>query len=239
MPISRIKEPSLNRIKCTACGLVNFSTSEVCRRCEAPLADEASMSPALQSDVPPELHSSEGGRSFGRWLVWIASVTITILASAYASLILTSEGLTSDERQTVKNAIVVLERAGFTSDASALSRLATFRRTDNWWNRYVGHQTAFAATNYPFAVVTLYPAFFRFPVDDIERASILLHEASHLFGGREEEALQRVWESKQRLGWTEARYSGTRVWKNTREWTKGAIPAFFSCGPDNQSDCFE
>jgi hypothetical protein len=210
---------------------VNFSTNATCRRCEAPLTAEELLS--------PEPETGDGHRSFGRWLLWILGVAVTILATAYASLLLTSDGLTSEERLAVTNAIRVLEAAGFTSEASALTRLATFRRTDNWWNRYVGHQTAFAATNYPFAVVTLYPAFFRFPVDDTERASILLHEATHLFGGREDEALQRVWQSKQRLGWTEARYGGTRVWKNTREWTKSAIPAFFGCGPDGESDCFE
>lgn len=171
--------------------------------------------------------------------MWILGVIIAILTTAYASLLVTSEGLTNDERRMVAQAIVVLEQTGFTREASALSYLAIFRRTDNWWNQYVGHQTAFAATNFPFGVVTLYPAFFRFPVDDTERATILLHEASHLFGGREEEALQLVWESKQRLGWTEARYGATRVWKNTREWTKDAIPAFFGCGPDHESDCFE
>jgi hypothetical protein len=172
-------------------------------------------------------------------VLWILGVVATILTTAYASLLLTSEALTTDERRAVNGAIVVLEQAGFAREASALSRLASFRRTDNWWNRYIGHPTAFAATNFPFAVVTLYPAFFRFPVDDTERASILLHEASHLFGGREEEALQQVWEAKQQLGWTEVRYGGTRVWKNTREWTRAAIPAFFTCGPDGESDCFE
>ena len=172
-------------------------------------------------------------------MLWILGVVAAILTTAYASLLLTSEGLTSDERRSVNGAILALEQAGFTSEASALSHLATFRRTDNWWNRYVGHTTAFAATNFPFAVVTLYPAFFRFPVDDTERASILLHEVSHLYGGREEEALQRVWEVKQRLGWTESRYGRTRVWKDTREWTRAAIPAFFRCGPDRESDCIE
>jgi hypothetical protein len=178
-------------------------------------------------------------RSFGRWVLWILGVVAIILTTAYASLLLTSEGLTSEERQAVNSAILVLEQGGFTSDASALTHLATFRRTDNWWNRYVGHQTAFAATNFPFGVVTLYPAFFRFPVDEIERAAILLHEVTHLYGGREEEALQRVWESKQQLGWTEDSYGGTRVWKNTREWTKAGIPVFFQCGPENDADCFE
>ena len=172
-------------------------------------------------------------------MLWILGVITIIMTTAYASLLLTSEGLTSEERQTVNSGLLVLEHAGFTREASSLRHLATFRRTDNWWNRYVGHQTAFAATNYPFGVVTLYPAFFRFPVDDIEHATILLHESSHLFGGREEEALQLVWESKQRLGWTESNYGRTRVWKNTREWTMNAIPVFFQCGPDNDSDCFE
>lgn len=226
-------ESSLNRIKCTSCGLVNFATSDICRRCEAPLLAHQ------EAPLAAPLSDGDEGSGFGRWLLWIGGVTITVLVTAYASLLVTSDSLTSDERRLVNSAIVVLEHAGFTSEATALTRLATFRRTDNWWNRYVGHQTAFAATNFPFGVITLYPAFFRFPVDDTERASILLHEASHLFGGREEEALQRVWESKQRLGWTQARYGGTRVWKNTREWTKGAIPAFFRCGADNDSDCFE
>jgi hypothetical protein len=212
--------------------MVNYATSETCRRCHSQLHQE----PLAVEAVSP---SNEGGRSFGRWVLWTLGVVATTLTTAYVSLLLTSEGLTSDERLTVRNAILVLEQAGFTNEASALTHLASFRRTDNWWNRYVGHQTAFAATNFPFAVVTLYPAFFRFPVDDTERASVLLHEASHLYGGREEEALQRVWEVKQRLGWTESRYGSTRVWKNTREWTRAAIPAFFSCGPDGESDCFE
>jgi hypothetical protein len=206
---------------------------------QQPPAVEAASSSPEGGLVSPKPQGGEGGRSFGRWVLWILGVVAAILTTAYASLLLTSEGLTSDERRSVNGAILALEQAGFTSEASALSHLATFRRTDNWWNRYVGHTTAFAATNFPFAVVTLYPAFFRFPVDDTERASILLHEVSHLYGGREEEALQRVWEVKQRLGWTESRYGRTRVWKDTREWTRAAIPAFFRCGPDGESDCIE
>ena len=159
--------------------------------------------------------------------------------AAYMSLLVSSEALTSDERRTVMAAVVVLEQAGFSKEASALRYLVSYRRTDNWWNRYVGHQTAYAATNFPFGVVTLYPAFFKFPVDDTERATILLHESYHLLGDREEAALQRVWTEKQRLGWTFPRYSHTRVWKNTREWTLGAVPNLFRCGHDGQSDCLE
>ena len=61
-------------------------------------------------------------------------------------------------------------------------------------------------------------------MDDTERATILLHEAYHVFGDDEKFALRRVWLVKERLGWTSLRYGHTRVWKNTREWTHGAVP---------------
>jgi hypothetical protein len=51
----------------------------------------------------------------------------------------------------------------------AVRTVVSYRRTDNWWNQYVGHHAAYAATNFPFGVVTLYPAFFRYAVDDTER----------------------------------------------------------------------
>jgi hypothetical protein len=133
----------------------------------------------------------------------------------------------------------VLDQAGFSREAFTLSHVVSYRRTDNWWNRYVGHQTAYAATNFPFGVVTLYPAFFKYPVDDTERATILLHESYHVLGDREEAALQRVWIEKRRLGWTSSRYDHTRVWKNTREWTSAAVPNLFRCGEDRQSDCLD
>jgi hypothetical protein len=222
---------TLNSIKCTGCGLMNFAASPTCRRCDTPLA--AHPEPPL---VPAATYH---GRSFGRWLIWIAGVTLTILVTAYASLLVTSQPLSAHERQVVTNAILVLDEAGFSSEASALRHLVSFRQTDNWWNRYVGHPTAYAATNFPFAVITIYPAFFRFPVDDTERATILLHESYHLFGDDEKFALQRVWLAKERLGWTSLRYSHTRVWKNTREWTVGAVPSMFTCGDDGRSDCLE
>ena len=231
MPICFDVEGS-NRTKCTACGLVNFATSETCRRCDAKVLPEH---PEVQASSAP----TEGVRGFGRWLLWVAGATVTIVLTAYMSLLVSSEGLSSDERRTVMDAVVVLERAGFSTEASALRHLASYRRTDNWWNQYVGHQTAYAATNFPFAVVTLYPAFFKFPVDDTERATILLHESYHLFGEREEAALQRVWIEKPRLGWTFSRYGHTRVWRNTREWTLAAVPNLFRCVDDGQSDCLE
>jgi hypothetical protein len=218
---------------------VNFATSGVCRRCASPLTADQDDLPSNSGLVSPTPHSSEGGRTFGRWVLWVVGVAVTILATAYTSLLLTSDPLTADEHVVVMEAIRVLDRAGFSSEASALRRFVSFRRTDNWWNGYVGHPTAYAATNFPFAVITIYPTFFKYPVDEVERATILLHESYHLFGDDEKFALQRVWLAKDRLGWTSIRYSHTRVWKNTREWTVNEIPSMFTCGDDGRSDCLE
>ena len=231
-PIFEEEERSLNSIKCSGCGLVNFSTEVVCRRCELPLTPHENVRSAQST------HEASG-RTFGQWVLWIFGVVVIILTTAYASLLLTSEPVTSHERQVLMEAIQVLDGTGFSREASALRRVASFRRTDNWWNRYVGHPTAYAATNFPFAVITIYPTFFKYPVDDIERATILLHESYHLFGDDEKFALHRVWLAKDRLGWTSLRYGHTRVWKNTREWTLAEIPSMFTCGEDGQSDCLE
>jgi hypothetical protein len=189
--------------------------------------------------LSPQPVNEVGGRSFGRWLLWILGIFVTVLTTAYASLLLTSEPVTADERVVLMESIRVLDKAGFSREASALRRYVSFRRTDNWWNRHVGHPTAYAATNFPFAVVTIYPTFFKYPADEVERAMILLHESYHLFGDDEKFALQRVWMAKDRLGWTAPRYGHTRVWKNTREWTATEIPSMFTCGEDGESDCLE
>jgi hypothetical protein len=178
-------------------------------------------------------------RGFLRSLRWIALTTLTIVALAFCSLFVTSDPLTRDQQQLVTEAIALVEQGGFGREATVLRRVVSFRSTDNWWNTHVGHQNAYAATNYPFAVVTLYPAFFRFSSDATERAAILLHEVQHVLGSDERLALQRVWLDKKRLGWTAGRYSHTRVWKNTRESTIAAWPGLFQCGIDGQTDCVE
>jgi hypothetical protein len=221
--------------KCAQCGVVNFAASTACRRCSAEL--DAGM-PQFRHTLRAQAPIYEG-RGLGRWLLWIAGVTMTILIGCYVSLLASSDALSPEERQVVMSAVSELERAGFSRESMALRHLVSYRSTDNWWNRYVGHQTAYAATNFPFGVVTLYPTFFKYPVDDVERATILLHEAYHVFGEAEEAALQQVWIRKQKLGWTSLQYSHTRVWKNTREWTAGGVPLLFRCGPDGRSDCLE
>jgi hypothetical protein len=164
-------------------------------------------------------------------------MTLALVLAGFMSLLVTSRGLDDDERQAVADATTVIEKAGFSKEAFVLGNLVRYRGTDNWWNQYIGHQSAYAATNFPFEVVTLYPAFFELAVDDTERAAILLHESYHLFGAGEEAALQRAWLEKARLGWTADEYSQSRVWKNTREWTAGSVPGLFTCGTDAHSDC--
>jgi hypothetical protein len=104
-------------------------------------------------------------------------------------MLLTSSELDFDRRQTVSQAIAVLEQQGFSRQTFVLRHLVKYRVTDNWWNRSIGHHDAYAATNFPFEVVTLYPGFFDTAVDDTERAAILLHESYHLFGSGEAAAL--------------------------------------------------
>jgi len=172
-----------------------------------------------------------------RRLMWIAAAVVLSIFGWSRSLLVTSDPIDADQRQAVMRAIAVLQHAGFSREVIMLRHFANYRATDNWWNVYLGHQEAYAATNFPLGVMTLYPPFFRVAVDDTERAVILLHEAQHLLGAGEDAALERVWREKRRLGWTEGEYAQTRVWRNTREWTAADVPALFRCGRDGASDC--
>jgi hypothetical protein len=118
-----------------------------------------------------------------------------------------------------------------------MSLLVTSKGLEFDERRTVADHDAYAATNFPFEVVTLYPGFFKLAVDDTERAVILLHEGHHLFGDGEEAALRRVWLEKQRLGWSADKYGQSKVWKNTREWTEESVPGLFPCGTDGHADC--
>jgi hypothetical protein len=169
----------------------------------------------------------------------IPGVLATLLAVGWCSMVATSSPLDAAEQRAVMQAVQKIEDAGFAHEAFALRHLTTFRSSDNWWNAYIGHSNAYAATNFPFEVVTLYRPFFAAAADDTERAAILLHEAQHLTAAQEEGALGYVWREKARLGWTSDRYGQTRVWKNTREWTAAEVPGLFRCGSDGRSDCME
>ncbi len=216
--------------KCAQCGLVNFAGDETCKRCGAQL--EA----ATAVETAPV---KSGRRRLILRLLLTPALVLFILLVAYLSLLATSETINLQQRQAVNRAIDVIEGKGFGQEAFMLRHVASFRATDNWWNRWVGHDEAYAATNFPFQVVTLYPDFFNIPVDDVERAAILLHETYHLYGRGEETAFKGFWRNKQKLGWTRAIYGESRVWKNVRESTTNFAPQFFQCGEDKRSDCFE
>jgi hypothetical protein len=225
-----------SRQKCASCGLVNTRSDESCRRCGSPLTDK---DPAEQQpDLEAAEETSPQKRGFLKRLTWIVGATLIILLICYTSLLISSDGLQPDQREEVQKAIAVLDQHGFNREVFILRHLTVFRGTDNWWNRYVGHRDAYAATNFPFEVVTLYPEFFTVPVDDNERAAVLLHESCHLMGSGEEAALGATWRNKRQLGWTLDRYRQTRLWNATEQLTKAQFPYMFKCGPDGESDCF-
>lgn len=229
-------------IKCADCGLINFADAVVCKRCGVSfvqsMSDEQTLWQANAISEKAEDDVKAAPSLLKRALVLFIVVAV-ILIALYASLLISSEPLTAEQRATVERAIKVLDDKGFKSEASMLGRFTAFRQTDNWWNEYVGHSDAYAATNFPFQVVTLYPDFFTLPTDDTERAAILLHEAEHLYGRGEEKAFANVWRRKWRLGWTKDKYARTIVWRNVQEFTEKYAPEVFRCGTDAASDCAE
>ena len=120
-----------------------------------------------------------------------------------------------------------------------LETFTVFRRTDNWLNASVEKENAFAATNFPFEIVTLYSDFFTYPADDIERAAILLHETRHLRGEGEKQAYEFVWKHRKQLGWTRDKYANSQVWENVRRQTRDVVPGLFVCEINQFSDCTE
>ena len=229
-----IQGPHLSRKKCPNCGLVNAGSDELCRRCGTGL-DEEEFAELVYVEEPQPAKPEK--RPLLKRVIWIVTTTGILLIAFYISLLLSSNGLSADQREKVQKAIALINERGLTREAFALNRLASFRANDNWLNAYVGHRDAYAATNFPFEIVTLYPEFFEVPVDDCERATVLLHEARHLLGDGEDAALEKTWRSKRQLGWTTDKYGQTRVWDATIRLTKSRFPYFFQCGGDGQTDC--
>lgn len=132
-----------------------------------------------------------------------------------------------------------MREKGFTSDAMLLDNFTVYRRNDNWLNASVAKENAYAATNFPFEIMTLYPDFFTYPIDDTERAAILLHEARHLRGEEEPAAYTYVWKNRIQLGWTREKYSASPVWSNIRSQTRDTVPELFTCSEKDFGDCTE
>lgn len=233
----------MNNRKCSHCGLVNFASAAECKRCAGPLGPspvgEEVRAQGLGAGGVGAPGERKARRGLARRAAWVFVVTCALLVVFRASLLWSSDAATLEQRMQVERAVGLIERGGFAREAFLLRRLTNFRTSDNWWNAYVGHADAYAATNFPFQVVTLYPDYFHHPVDDVERALILLHEARHLAGEGEEAAFAGVWRDKARLGWTREKYGQTRVWKNVNEFTRRHAPALFACGEDGRRDCLE
>ncbi|MFN2456138.1 MAG: hypothetical protein ABR577_18190 [Pyrinomonadaceae bacterium] len=212
---------------------MNFAADETCKRCGAELGE------AQETNAADYGAMDEGEKSHSviKRVLVTSSVIVALLFAFYVSLLVTSDPVSFEQKQTIHRAIKVLEEKGFAGEAFVLNNLVNYRATDNWWNRYVGHSDAYAATNFPFEVVTLYPDFFNVPVDDVERAMVLLHESQHLRGKGEQAAFGAVWRDKARLGWTQEKYGSTRAWNNVREFTANYAPELFRCGLDAQTDC--
>lgn len=208
--------------KCSNCRLVNFADADDCARCGAALVPSA-------DDKPPP-------RFFQRVVVCML-VCLTVLAGFYLSLIASAKSVSYEDKKVVHRAIGILKEKGFKDEVFLLENLAAFRASDNWLNASVSKEDAYAATNFPFEIVTVYPDFFTYPQDDTERAAILLHEARHLAGKDEHDAYEFVWKNRKQLGWTDDAYRNSPVWQNIRKQTKDNVPMIFVCDHNEFSDC--
>ena len=218
----------MNR-KCDHCGLINYLTALCCVRCGTDLGERENIS------------SNRGflKSAFVKRALVCLSVLLGLIFAFYSSLVLSADSLRSPERAQVASAIKHLERAGFHEEVFLLKHLTVFRANDNWLNASVQKENAYAATNFPFEIVTLYPDFFTYPQDDIERAAILLHEAKHLQGKDEKEAYEFVWKNRGRIGWTSAKYRQSVMWREIRKITKEYSPSLFVCEFNDYGDCTE
>lgn len=227
--------PQTMNKKCPECGLVNFSSDENCRRCDAPLSSKTGNSAAFEDDT---------SRRLDRAAIWFLKrflsavvIAVAILCGVYFSLLRSAEPLSSDQAAAVERAVTILEQKGFERETFLLRRTAAYRASDNWLNDATGHKDAYAATNFPFQIVTLYDSFFKYPKDDIERAMILLHEAQHLQGADEPGAYEFVWRNRKKLGWTDEIYYKTEVWRSVFDYTRQNAPNLFRCNFNEHSDC--
>jgi hypothetical protein len=216
--------------------MVNWAEAAECRRCGALFGGMSA--PRVERRSSGESGGGGGERSLMKRVLFVVGMVGLFVLGSCVSLRVTSEPVTVEQRQLVTRAIDLLEQKGFGGRTFILKNLVSYRASDNWWNRYVGHTDAFAATNFPFEVMTLYPDFFTVPIDDTERAVVLLHESYHLTGAGEETAFAEVWREKGKLGWTKETYGHTLLWRNVRVFTERYVPQHFSCGASGGEDCF-
>ena len=215
--------------KCPNCELLNYHSAQTCVRCGSGLDESANISFKGRFSKP----------SIAKRASVCLAVLIATLISFYVSLVYSADALAPEEMERIESSIRILEEKGFTDEVRLLRHVAVFRSTDNWLNASVEKENAYAATNFPFEIVTIYPDFFKYASDDVEGAAILLHEAKHLQGKDEKEAYEFVWKNRQRLGWTADMYSRSAIWRETRKLTREYSPALFVCDFNDYNDCTE
>lgn len=214
--------------KCLNCHLVNYPNAEKCARC----GDFFNESGPENIAVPPK-------STIKRRVVICLSVSLIAVAGFYVSMVFSASSLSYEQKITVRRAIMILDEKGFSSEALMLKRVAVFRSNDNWFNASVVKESAYAATNFPFEIITLYPDYFAYTTDDTERAAILLHEARHLKGADEKNAYEFVWRNRKKLGWVSESYSNSSVWTQVRKQTREYVPNLFVCDTNPFGDCTE
>ncbi|MEO7672562.1 MAG: hypothetical protein ABIU09_00615 [Pyrinomonadaceae bacterium] len=211
--------------KCPNCRLVNYPNAEICSRCGIAFRETGSDARVKSTIV--------------RRFVICVTVSFAAVAGFYASMVFSAASLSYEQKKIVQRSIQVLEEKGFSNEVFVLKRLAAYRGNDNWLNASVAKESAFAATNFPFEIVTLYSDFFDHTADDTERAAILLHEARHLKGEDEKEAYEFVWRNRKKLGWVSETYGESEVWNEVRKQTREFAPNLFVCDTNPLGDCTE
>lgn len=233
MRLTRFPRPHFKmKKKCPNCQLVNFEDAANCLRCRNNLLEIVALD---QNDKSPSFFKS-------KLFIRAGSVLTAVLIAVtgfYLTLLVSAKRLAYEEQKTVERSIAALENKGFERDVFILRYLTAYRGTDNWLNASTREENAYAATNFPFEIMTVYADFFNIPLDDTERAAILLHEAQHLKGADEKEAYEFVWKNRKRIGWTKEKYGNSIVWRNVRRQTKEIAPHLFVCEMNEFADCTE
>lgn len=192
-----------------------------------------------QSQRPVHCHDTKPSRSQFETARSSSLAIILALSAFHLSLVSTSAPLLFEERDAVERAIGLLDAKGFKTEVFLLRNVATFKRSDSWLNRVAPKENAFAATNFPFFIITVYPDFYSRATDDTERAMVLLHEAQHLRGRGETAAYEYVWRQRAKLGWTQLTHGTTEAYITIEQQTRENAPELFMCPAKVWSDCTE
>lgn len=194
------------------------------------------------SQLSSEVHrtgSPASSNSLFDFIVSSALASVLALIAFHLSLIATSAPLSTKESVLVDGTIELLEARGFQTEAFLLRHTATFQSRDNWLNLIAEKENAFAATNFPFHIVTLYPDFYTRTSDGTERAMVLLHEAQHLLMKDEAAAYEYVWRNRTKLGWTQLTHGHTETYVIIEQQTREFAPELFNCSSNYWNDCTE